>query len=205
MVRRSARASMKLLRFNPRRAVAFIALALAFCAAPARAQVCSANASAINFGSLAIGSLANATTTGTIVEGCTGGWPTGGNLATCNAIGTGNNSSLATRTMTFVQQGTTYSIVYQLYTNAARTTVYAYPGADVFYIPYTTAGGGSATTTTYAKILSAPAILAPGTYTDTYTSQAQGIATFDTWNTFHPPVTCGTNPFYTGATIAFTV
>ena len=172
---------------------------------PARAVTCSAVASTINFGTLAIGSLANATTSGTIIEGCTGGWTTAGNLATCNAIGQGDNSPSGSRTMIQVYNGITYSIVYQLYTNSARSTVYAYPGADKFNIPYTTANGGSATTTTYAKIISAPGALPPGTYVDTYSNANEATATFDTWNTANPPVICGVNAFYTGVPITFTV
>jgi len=185
---------------------AIIGLSLnALAAAPSSAASCSVTASTINFGSLAIGSLTGATTSGTVQEGCTGGWTTGGNLTICNAIGFGDNDTGGTRTMTLVQSGVTYSIPYQLYSNAARTTVYAYPGSDVFYIPYSTANGGSTTTNTYAKILTAPGTLAPGTYVDTYTSMAEAVATFDTWNTVHPPVTCGQNANYTENAILFTV
>ena len=186
--------------------VAFVGLLLnAMAATPSSAATCSVTASAVNFGNLAIGSLTGATTSGTVKEGCTGGWTTGGNLTICNAIGNGNNDTGTTRTMTLVQGGVTYAIPYQLYTNAARTTVYAYPGSDVFYVPYTTANGGSTTTNTYAKILTAPGTLAPGTYVDTYTSVAEAVATFDTWNTIHPPVTCGANANYTEVAILFTV
>ncbi len=191
-------------------------LALALCAAalllaapfgvtPAHAVTCSAVASTINFGTLAVGSLTNATSSGTVVEGCTGGWPTAGNLAICNAIGQGDNSPSGSRTMTQVYNGLTYSIVYHRYSDPTRSTVYAYPGADKFNIPYSTANGGSSTTTTYAKIISSPASLPPGTYVDTYSNANEATATFDTWNTANPPVICGVNAFYTGVPIVFTV
>ena len=186
-----------------RRAAAFAALSILFSAHEGRgATTCVANASNISFGSLGIGALSGATSSGSLFEGCTGGWATAGNLATCNAIGAGSNSvSQTNRTMT----NGTYSISYNLYSNAAMTTPYAYPGSDIFYIPYSTKNGGFTTTTTYAKILSAAAGIAPGTYTDSYTSAAQSFIDFDTWNTTFPPVICGPNPFYTGLAATFTV
>ena len=99
----------------------------------------------------------------------------------------------------------TYSIAYGLYSNSAMTTAYAYPGSDIFYIPYSTTSGGYTTTTTYAKILSAAAGIAPGVYTDSYTSAAQSWVDFDTWNTTHPPITCGPNANYAGVAPNFTV
>ena len=165
------------------------------------AVTCVANASNISFGSLGVGSLSGATSTGSIYEGCSGGWATRGNLTTCNAIGAGANSvSQANRTMT----NGSYSISYNLYSNSAMTTAYAYPGADTFYIPYSTASGGFTTTTTYAKILSAPAGLAPGTYTDSYSANTQAWINFDTWNTTFPQITCGYNNLYAGAIPTFT-
>jgi spore coat protein U-like protein len=170
-------------------------------ASPARAVTCVATASNIAFGSLNIAALNGATTTGTIFEGCTGGWPTAGNLATCNAIGAGSNSvSQANRTMTFGAN----SIAYQLYSDAF-VTPYAYPGSDKFFIPYTTASGGHTTTTTSAKIISFLPSIPPGTYTDTYTTAAQSFVDFNTFNTQFPPIICGTNGFYTGLATNFTV
>jgi spore coat protein U-like protein len=172
-------------------------------AEPASAAVtCVANASNISFGTLGIGSLAGATSTGSLYEGCSGGWATQGNMTTCNSIGAGANSTSQTaRTMT----NGTYAISYGLYSNAAMTTAYAYPGTDTFEIPYTTANGGYTTTTTYAKILSAPSGLAPGTYTDTYSLNSQAWVDFDTWNTKTPQITCGFNASYQGVIPTFTV
>jgi spore coat protein U-like protein len=166
------------------------------------ATTCVANASNISFGTLGIGSLTGATSTGSLYEGCSGGWATQGNMTACNAIGAGSNSASQTaRTMTFGS----YAISYGLYSNAAMTTAYAYPGTDSFNIPYTTANGGYTTTTTYAKILSAPSGLAPGTYTDSYSLNSQAWANFDTWNTKTPQITCGYNGLYAGAIPTFTV
>ena len=65
-------------------------------------------------------------------------------------------------------------------------------GLGFFYIPYsTTAGGHTTTTLTYAKILSAASGVAPGTYSDTYSTAAQSWFDFDTWATTYPPITCG--------------
>jgi spore coat protein U-like protein len=164
--------------------------------APAHAAY-FANASNINFGSLNIGALTGATMTGSVLEGCDPGYPTSGSLSICNAIGAGSNSASQTnRTMKFGVN----AISYQLYINAAMTTQYAYPGSDIFSIPYSTAAGGSTTTTTYAKILSSTATLPPGTYTDTYSTTARGVATFHSFATAQ----C-TNPAHTPAAIAFTV
>jgi spore coat protein U-like protein len=166
------------------------------------ATTCVANASNISFGALGVGSLTGATSTGSLYEGCSGGWTTRGNLTTCNAIGAGSNSASQTaRTMT----NGSYAISYNLYSDSAMTTPYAYPGADTFYIPYSTTSGGYATTTTYAKILSAPAGLAPGVYTDSYSLNTQAWANFDTWNTTYPQITCGYNGLYAGAIPTFTV
>ena len=180
-------------------AVALLALAPG---GVALAQVCVATATDINFGTLAVSALTGAKITGSVFEGCTGGWQTQGNLATCNSIGAGSNSaSAAARTM---KLGTN-SISYQLYSDAAYSVPYAFPGADKFNIPYTTAAGGHVTTTTYAQILSSSAGLPAGTYTDTYSTATQAIADFNTFNTPNPPITCGTNPFYTTVTMAFSV
>ena len=165
------------------------------------ATTCVANASNISFGSVSVGTAAGLTSTGSLYEGCTGGWTTKGNLTTCNAIGAGANSASATnRTMT----NGAYAIPYNLYSDSAYSTPYAYPGADTFYIPYTTANGGYKTTTTYAKILSAITV-PPGVYTDTYSTTAQSFVDFDTWNTTYPPVTCGYNTLYEGLALNFTV
>ncbi len=168
----------------------------------AAATTCVANASNISFGSLGVGSLTGAVSTGTIYEGCSRGWSTGGNLTTCNAIGAGANSASQTsRTMT----NGSHAIAYNLYSNAAMTTPYAYPGADIFYIPYSRRAGGYQTTTTYAKILSVPAGVVPGTYTDTYSANTQAWANFNTWNTTYPQIGCGYNTLYAGAVPTFTV
>ncbi len=171
-------------------------------AGAARAAVtCVANASNISFGSVSVGSVAGATSTGTIYEGCSGGWATRGNLATCNAIGAGTNSASQTnRTMT----NGAYAISYNLYSDSGFTKPYAYPGADTFNIPYSTAAGGYTTTTTYARILSAASV-PPGVYTDTYSTTAQSFIDFDTWNTTNPPIVCGLNSIYTGLALNFTV
>ena len=183
-------------------------IALAACLAglltafPCMAQVCVATASAISFGTVAIGSLTGTRTTGTVFEGCTGGWQTQGNLATCNSIGVGSNSaSTSSRTMKLGSS----SIAYQLYSDAGYSVAYDFPGADKFNIPYTTAGGGHVTTTTYAQILSSPAGLAAGTYTDTYSTAAQAMADFNTYNTRFPPIQCGPQAIYTSVPIAFAV
>lgn len=171
------------------------------CGGARAATTCVANASNISFGSVSVGTVAGATSTGTIYEGCSGGWATLGNLATCNAIGAGANSvSQTNRTMT----NGAYSISYNLYSDSNFAKPYAYPGADTFNIPYSTAAGGYTTTTTYAKILSAAAV-PPGLYTDTYSTTAQSFIDFDTWNTANPPITCGINPNYTGLALNFTV
>jgi spore coat protein U-like protein len=184
------------------RIAATAAFAWACGAEPSGAVTCVANATNIAFGSLGVGALANATTSGTIYEGCSGGWQTRGNLSTCIAIGAGANSvSQTNRTMT----NGAYSISYNLYSDTAMSTPYADPGADSFYIPYSTSSGGYTTTTTYAKILSAASGIAPGTYTDTYSTTAQSFIDFDTWNTTYPPITCGLNPYYTGLAATFTV
>ena len=182
------------------RGIAAAGLALAVSRASA-ATTCVANASNISFGSLGVSALVGATSSGTIYEGCSGGWSTRGNLATCNAIGAGANSvSQTARTMT----SGAYSIGYNLYLDSGYATPYADPGSDTFYIPYSTASGGYTTTTTYAKILSA-ANIAPGTYVDTYSTTAQSWIDFDTWNTTYPPIVCGPNSIYTSVSPTFTV
>ena len=189
---------------SPARLTIVVGLALAafLFASPARATTCVANASNISFGTLAVSAVTGAVAQGSIYEGCSSGWQTDGNLATCNAIGAGTNSvSQTNRTMT----NGGYAIAYQLYSDSGYSTPYAYPGSDIFNIPYSTRNGGYTTTTTYAKILSTPANLPPGTYTDAYTSTAQTFVDFDTWRTPDPPVTCGTNPNYTGLAAPFTV
>ena len=180
-----------------------VAAAALCCGASAAraATTCVANASNISFGSVSVGSMAGATSTGTIYEGCSGGWATRGNLATCNAIGAGANSvSQTNRTMT----NGAYSIPYNLYSDSGFTKPYADPGADTFNIPYSTAAGGYTTTTTYAKILSAASV-PPGVYTDIYSTTAQSFIDFDTWNTTNPPIVCGLNGLYTGLALNFTV
>ena len=166
------------------------------------ATTCLAQATAISFGSVPADKLVGAVTSGSLYEGCSGGWPTAGNMTVCNSIGAGTNSTSQTnRTMTL---GTT-GITYQLYSNSAYTTPYAYPGSDIFYISYSNRSGGYTTTTTYAKILSVPSVVPPGTYTDTYSSPSQAWADFDTWDTMYPPINCGQNGNYAGATPTFTV
>ena len=168
----------------------------------AQAVVCVASASAINFGTVAIGSLTGTRTTGSVFEGCSGGWQTQGNLAACNSIGVGGNSaSSANRTMRLGSS----SIAYQLYSNSGYSTLYDNPGNFKFNIPYTTAGGGYTTKTTYAQILSSPAGLAAGTYIDTYSTVAQAQADFNTFNTANPPIQCGPQAIYTSVPITFTV
>jgi spore coat protein U-like protein len=180
---------------------AVVATMAAYCGAkPSRAATCSANASNISFGAIGVGALAGATSTGSIYEGCSSGWATHGTMTICNAIGAGSNS--ASQTARILTNGA-YSISYNLYSNAAMTTPYADPGSDIFTIPISTAAGGYTTTTTYAKILSAPAGVAPGTYTDSYSSSSQGWASFDALLT--PEITCGYNTQWSGAILSFTV
>jgi len=182
------------------RTIAAAGLALTASGASA-ATTCVANASNISFGSLGVGALVGATSSGTIYEGCSGGWATRGNLATCNSIGAGANSvSQTARTMT----SGAFSIGYNLYVDSGYATPYADPGSDTFYIPYSTASGGYTTTTTYAKILSA-ANVAPGVYVDTYSTTTQSWIDFDTWNTTYPPIVCGPNALYTSVSPTFTV
>ena len=171
------------------------------CGGARAAPTCVANASNIAFGSLGVGSLLGATSTGSLYEGCTGGFLTLGNMAVCNAIGAGSNSvSQTNRTMT---RGA-YSIAYNLYTNSGFTTPYADPGSYSFAIPYSAVTGGYTTTTTYAQILSAGAV-PPGLYTDTYSTNAQSFVSFNSVLLLTPPITCGLNFLDLGLPLTFTV
>ena len=162
-------------------------LALAASTSCGHAASCSATASAVSFGNATAAGLNGITTTGTISEGCTAGWTTHGTLAMCNSIGAGSNSaSQASRTMKFGAN----LISYQLYYDAAFTQLFAFPGSDTLAIPYTTAGGGTTTSTIYAKVLSSAAGLPSGIYVDNYTAASQVYVTFDA-TAPNTPITCG--------------
>ena len=168
-------------------------LALAASMSCGHAASCSAAASAVNFGVATAAGLNGMTTTGTINEGCTPGWSTFGTLAMCNSIGAGSNSaSQASRTLKFGAN----SISYQLYYDAAFTQLFAFPGSDTLAIPYATAGGGTTTSTIYAKVLSSAAGLPPSIYIDNYTLPSQVYITFDA-TAPNTPIACGPvgNPY----------
>lgn len=161
---------------------------------------CFATTTNISFGTVNIGSLSGATSTGTINEGCTPGLLTLGTLAICNSIGVGANSvSQSNRTM----KNGVNSLSYQVYSDPSYTTVFNYPGGDLFTIPYSTLGGGSTNATIYSKILGSPAGLPPGTYTDSYTTTAMAVATFD--STGLSLLQCGDTLLYASSAIVFTV
>jgi len=165
------------------------------------AASCSASASGIAFGYASAGSLLGQTTIGAISEGCTGGWGTYGTLAMCNAIGAGNNSvSQANRRMTF---GANF-ISYQLYSDAAFTIPFAYPGNATVSIPYSGSANAYTTTNVYAKILSPSTGLPAGTYIDTYTAPTQIYITFDA-TAPNTPIVCGTGGPYVSASPTFQV
>ena len=163
------------------------------------AQSCFATATNVNFGTLSVNAVANATTTGNINEGCTAGYPTNGTLQLCNHIGAGSNS--ASQTNRTMKSGTNV-LAYQLYRDAARTTIFTYPGTSPIAIPYSSSGGGSTNTPVYARITGTSAGLPPGTYTDAYSTRSQTLATFDS---LPPRNVCSLSSSWVSAVPTFTV
>jgi len=167
----------------------------------ARAQSCTANVSAVAFGYANAGNLNGLTTVGAIGEGCTSGWASFGTLAMCNSFGAGvNSASQNNRTMKLGAN----SISYQLYSDAAMTKIFQFPGAATVSIPYSATSGGYATSHIYAKILSPATGLPAGIYTDTYGTNANSWVVFDA-TAPNNPIACGTANSYIGASPAFQV
>ncbi len=166
---------------------------------------CTGSASNIAFGSLTISSLSGATATGTTSESCPGGHTHGINpWAYCNSIGAGSNSvSASNRTMTSGSN----AISYNLYTDSAYSNPYTYLGNTVYTYTYNNTSGSVATSTIYAKILSLPAGIPPGTYTDSYTTASQALNNPDgNPSTYSVSETCtGINGANWYNTLAFTV
>jgi spore coat protein U-like protein len=71
------------------------------------------------------------------------------------------------------------SISYNLYQNAAYTSPFTYPGNTVFTAPYSNTTGLSVNGPIYGMILSSPAGIPPGTYTDSYTTASQALVNPD--------------------------
>lgn len=165
---------------SARRVVYYLLLSgssLAVTPAFADTGLCSATATNVAFGSLSISTLTGATTTGSFSETCPSGHATGYNpWAYCNSIGAGTNSaSQSNRTM----KSGSNSISYQLYTDAGYSNTYTYPGNTVYTQTYNNSTGNTANSTVYAKILSGPAGIPPGTYTDTYSSGGAALVNPD--------------------------
>src|ERR1041385_8769010 len=143
-------------------------LAAAFTASPAYAQ-CGISATNVAFGNVDVVSGSGATTTGTITITCPGGFGNFPYLWLCISIGVGSNStSVNNRTM----KSGTDALNYQLYTDAAMTSIYQYTPSNQFSVPYNNTTGATINSTVYAKILSSPTA-PPGGYTDGYSTSAQ--------------------------------
>ena len=161
----------------------------------ADAGQCTATATNVAFGSLSVSTLTGATTTGSFSVTCPSGHGSYNPWAYCNSIGAGNNSaSQSNRTM----KSGSNSISYQLYTDSGYTNPYTYPGDTVYTWPYSNSNGSTAPSTVYAKILSSPSGIAPGTYTDTYNSGSEAVVNENGATTIYTPaenctVTTGPN------------
>jgi len=161
-----------------------VAFAAAFIASPAHAQ-CGISATNVAFGNVDVVSGSTTTTTGTITITCPGGFGNFPFLWLCISIGVGTNStSVNNRTM----KNGVNALNYQLYTDAAMTTIYQYTPSNQFSAPYNNTTGATVNSTVYAKILSSPTA-PPGSYTDSYSTTAQAQVSGNVASTL--PGTCG--------------
>jgi spore coat protein U-like protein len=187
--------------------ICLFALLGTLCAvAPALADagLCSASATAVNFGTLGVSTLQGATTTGTTTLTCPGGENHHPTWYFCTSIGVGTNS--VSQTNRTLKSGAN-SIAYQLYMDSGYSNSFQYVGTDVYSGAYSYTTGASVPQTIYAKISGSPLSVPPGTYSDSYASGAQAVITsFGNGVTGTPANTC---TGYTGAnwwnTLSFTV
>ncbi|MGJ0508500.1 MAG: Csu type fimbrial protein [Methylocystis sp.] len=167
---------------------------------PAAAQNCAATMSNVSFGAKTVSNVYGSTTTATITEGCTAGFPTRGTLNICNRINYGSSSTSVTNRY-LRSSGTSGVIGYQLYADPAFSTVFTYSPGLITAIHYSQASGGSTNVTVYAKIQSLPMGVPPGTYSDTYSVSSGSLARF---GALAESDVC-TNTAYIGVALTFNV
>lgn len=167
---------------------------------PAAAQSCSATMNNINFGSQTVSSVYGSTTTATINEGCTAGFPTRGTLNICNRINYGSSSASVTNR--YLRSSVSSNVIgYQLYADPGFSTVFTDTPGLITAIPYSQASGGSTNVTVYAKIQSLPMGVPAGTYSDTYSVSSGSLARF---GALAESDVC-TNTAYIGVPLTFNV
>jgi spore coat protein U-like protein len=177
--------------------------------APAWADygICSATMTTVSFGTLGVSALQGATTTATSTVNCSSGENNWTPWYFCNSIGVGSNSGSQTDRRLVVSGQSQPYISYQLYIDSAYANPYQYAGGDVYAGAYSHSSGASVPQTIYAKILSSPASIPPGTYTDSYTSATQAVITsLGNGTVGTPSNTCtGSTGVNWWATMSFTV
>jgi spore coat protein U-like protein len=164
--------------------LALAVLALACRAAPAAAVVsCPATIDSISFGNppsippTVGGTISDVLATANVTITCTGGIAVLGIMApvqVCASIGTGNGGSAnSPRVMAGTPAGT---LGYQLFTDAARTTVWgtnygtAFGTVPQITIALNSSGAGSATVQLYAKLPATSMPVAAGSYLSSFTA-----------------------------------
>lgn len=164
---------------------------------------CSGGADSVEFGTLSLSGLQNATAVGVVIQGCPPGLGPTATWDFCSSIGVGTNSvSQTDRRMT----SGSYYISYQLYTDAAYSVPYQYLGSNMVAITYNSSSTTFDIQYVYGKILSSGALIPPGTYTNSYSTGTQASIANDSSPTGNPAKECtGANGPHWWNTTAFDV
>ncbi|MDQ8729443.1 spore coat U domain-containing protein [Bradyrhizobium sp. LHD-71] len=138
----------------------------------ATAQTCSYSVTNVNFGSVNVLSSAAIDTTATITINCSGGAVLG-TVRLCPNLGEGSGG--ATATVRRMAMGGSL-LNYQLYQDAARTTVWGSylwsftPRPPSLSLTLSALGSGSLTRTVYARLPGAQSTAPPGAYLSTFSA-----------------------------------
>jgi spore coat protein U-like protein len=147
---------------------------------PARAQVCTASISSINFGSIAPATSSSANALGTVTVSCT---PAALNppVRVCINIGTGSGgTSFAPR---LASSGTS-TLQYNLYSNSAGSIVWgsrtstSYPAVPIDLTFPLGQASVNATVTIYGSVAAGQTSLSAGTYLSTFSGVPQAEMTY---------------------------
>jgi spore coat protein U-like protein len=155
--------------------ILIVLAAFAWGSAPAQAQSCSFTITNIAFGNVDVTTNTTYDTTGTMNISCTNGTRRGTVRVCPNLLdGTGNSTSLNPR---FMLSGAN-QLNYNLYQDAARTTVWGSYPAGLFTSPtiditLNNSGAGSASATIYGRVLAAQQTKVAGSYTSSYSGTGE--------------------------------
>ena len=146
-------------------------VALLFFSGELRAQSCNFSMSNMNWGSIDTGLGSNFNLTGTFTANCTGL-----SLLTvrvCPSFGAGTGGSNGSGSERYMTQGTE-DLIYNLYSDSARTTVWGShfwgvgPTPPTIDVPLNALGSGSASRTVYGRIVSGQSNLPTGPYSSSF-------------------------------------